>query len=86
MDRNQLRRFLLERLEDDTGRKFDRLDDGVLLREDLDIDSVDLVTLLVHTQSRLEIEVPSEQLEKVATVGELLDVLMARLKAKREAA
>jgi acyl carrier protein len=79
MGRNELRRFLLEQLEDDTGRKFGPLDDNVNLREDLGIDSVDLVTLIVHTQSRLQIEVPSEKLEKVATVGNLLDVLQSRL-------
>jgi acyl carrier protein len=68
-----------EQLEDDTGRKFGPLDDNVNLREDLGIDSVDLVTLIVHTQSRLQIEVPSEKLEKAATVGNLLDVLQSRL-------
>ena len=87
MGRNELRQFLLEQLEDDTARKFTPLDDDVNLREDLAIDSVDLATLIVHTQSRLKIEVPSEVLEKVATVGDLLDVLMSRLGgAKRGAA
>ncbi len=87
MGRIELRQFLLAQLEDDTGRKFGQLDDGVNLREDLGIDSVDLVTLIVHTQSRLAIEVPSEEMEKVATVGDLLDVLMSRLHgAKRGAA
>jgi len=79
MGRNELRQFLLEQLQDDTGRKFTQLDDSVNLREDLGIDSVDLVTLIVHTQSRLKIEVSSEELEKVATVGNLLDILMFRL-------
>jgi acyl carrier protein len=79
MGRSELRQFLLAQLEDDTGRKFASLDDNVNLREDLGIDSVDLVTLIVHTQSRLEIEVPSEEMEKVETVGGLLDVLMSRL-------
>jgi acyl carrier protein len=55
------------------------LDDSINLREDLGIDSVDLVTLIVHTQSRLEIEVPSEEMEKAATVGDLLDILMSRM-------
>jgi acyl carrier protein len=87
MGRNELRQFLREQLEDDTARKFTQLDDSVNLREDLAIDSVDLVTLIVHTQCRLKIEVPSEEMEKVATVGDLLDVLMSRLGgAKRGAA
>ena len=87
MDRNELRQFLLTQLEDDTGREFPSLDDDVNLREDLGIDSVDMVTLIVHTQSRLNIEVPSAEMEKVATVGNLLDVLTSRLGvAKRGAA
>lgn len=87
MDRNELRQFLLKQLEDDTGREFTSLDDNVNLREDLGIDSVDMVTLIVHTQSRLNIDVPSAEMEKVATVGDLLDVLSSRLGvAKRGAA
>jgi acyl carrier protein len=79
MDRSELRQFLQQQLEDDTAREFGRLDDGVNLREDLGIDSVDLVTLIVHTQGALKIEVPSAELEKVTTMGNLLDVLQSRL-------
>jgi acyl carrier protein len=86
MGRNELRLFLLEQLEEDTGRKFGQLDDNLLLREDLNIDSVDLVTLIVHIQSRLQIEVPSEIMEKAATVGELLDVLIFRLSGGKRGA
>jgi acyl carrier protein len=81
MGRSELRQFLLQQLEDDTAREFGQLDDSVNLREDLGIDSVDLVTLIVHTQNRLKIEVPSAELEKVATMGDLLDVLQSRLAA-----
>lgn len=86
MDRNELRRLLIELLEDDTAREFGHLDDSANLREGLGIDSVDLVTLIIHTQSRLGIELPSADLEKVATMGDLLDVLMARLNATSKAA
>jgi acyl carrier protein len=87
MDRTELRRLLREQLEDDTAREFGELDDGVNLREGLGIDSVDMVTLIINTQSRLGIEVRSEELEKVATVGDLLDVLQAKLaRASRGAA
>ena len=87
MDRNELRQFLRQQLEEDTAREFGPLDDGVNLREDLGIDSVDMVTLIVHTQARLEIEVPSGEMEKVVTVGDLLDLLISRLaRAKRGAA
>ncbi|HBI44800.1 MAG TPA: hypothetical protein DDY78_18390 [Planctomycetales bacterium] len=79
MDRSELRQFLRQQLEDDTAREFSQLDDSVNLREGLGIDSVDLVTLIVHTQSHLKIEVPSAELEKVTTMGDLLDVLQSRL-------
>jgi acyl carrier protein len=79
MDRSELRQFLRKQLEDDTAREFAQLEDSVNLREDLGIDSVDLVTLIVHTQGALKIEVPSAELEKVATMGDLLDVLQSRL-------
>jgi acyl carrier protein len=79
MEREELRRVLKEQLEDDTAREFGRLDDDLNLREGLGIDSVDMVTLIIHTQGRLGIEIRSEELDAVTTVGKFLDLLQSKL-------
>jgi acyl carrier protein len=79
MDREELRRSLLVKLEADTGETIDRLDDNVDLRAELGLDSVDFVQLVIHIQSQYGILLESKDLENVSRVGELLDLLQTKL-------
>jgi acyl carrier protein len=75
MGRDEIRKVLVELLEDDTAQEYGRLGDDDNLRESLGLDSVDLVTLVIHAQGRFNIDVRSEELGKVTTVSHLLDLL-----------
>ncbi|MBW3598385.1 MAG: acyl carrier protein [Planctomycetes bacterium] len=79
MDRTQLRQTLLEILEEETWEKYDDLTDDTQLREGLKLDSIDLASVILEIQHRLDIEIGSEDLEKVVVVGDLLDLLKAKL-------
>lgn len=79
MDRNQLRQTLLEILEEETWEKFDNLADDVQLREGLNLDSIDMASVVLEIQHRLDVEIVSDELEKVERVGDLLDLLQAKL-------
>ena len=81
MGRDEIRKILVELLEDDTAQTYDHLSDDDNLRESLGLDSVDLVTLVVHAQGRFNIDVRSEELENVTTVSHLLDLLQAKVVA-----
>ena len=81
MGRDEIRKILVELLEDDTAQKYDHLSDDDNLRESLGLDSVDLVTLVIHAQGRFNIDVRSEELEHVTTVSHLLDLLQAKVVA-----
>jgi len=50
-------------------------------KEDLDADSLDLVELVMGLEERFDIEVPEEDLEGVATVGQALDLVLAKVGA-----
>ena len=52
------------------------------LKEDLDADSLDLVELVMGLEERFDISVPEEDLENVATVGNAVDLVMAKVAAK----
>jgi len=86
MDRTALRKALLEQVQEDTGEVHTDLPDDASLREGLGLDSIDVVTLVIHIQSRFNIELKSEELEKIVTVGELLDLIQAKLAGRRSAA
>jgi acyl carrier protein len=86
MDRTSIRHTLQELVQEEKGEVVEGLDDGVQLREGLGLDSIDVVTLVISIQTRFAIELKSEELEKVVTVGELLDLLQLKLGVNRAAA
>lgn len=79
MDRGCLRQELLELLYQETGQRYEHLEDTVTLREGLGLDSVDLVSLVMQIESRYHIRLDSKELQGVEKVGDLLDVLERKL-------
>ena len=46
-------------------------------KDDLEIDSLDLFDLVMSIEEELGLEIPSEELEKLTTVGAMVDYLKA---------
>ena len=84
MDRQQLRETLLDVLEQETWQRPDNLADDVKIREGLKLDSVDLLSVMLRVETQLGISLDSRDFEKVTTVGDLLDVLEAKLVARAQ--
>ena len=82
MDRKELSAIVLELLEKETGESYPALDDSTNLREGLNLDSLDMAGLVLHIESRFGIQIETELLEGIATVGDMLDVLERKLAAK----
>ena len=60
----------------------DVVTDEARFKEDLDADSLDLVELVMELEERFDIQVPEEDLENVLTVGNAVDLVMAKVDAK----
>jgi acyl carrier protein len=86
MDRSVLARTLRDMLEQETGERFEHLDEQVDRRQELKLDSVDLVSLLLQIETRLNVKVGSVEVEKAERVGDLLDLLEVKLKSTAQAA
>jgi acyl carrier protein len=82
MDRKELSAIVLELLEKETGETYPTLDDSTSLRDGLNLDSLDMAGLVLHIESHFGVQIETELLEKVTTVGKLLDALEAKLAAK----
>jgi len=82
MNRQELSAIVLELLEQETGETYPALQDSTSLREGLNLDSLDMAGLVLHIESRFGIQVETELLEKVTTVGDLLNVLEQKIAAK----
>jgi acyl carrier protein len=85
-DRAFIRQTLIELLEADTGEKHDSLAEDASLREGLGLDSVDVVSIVSQIERRFHIRMSQPELEKLATIGDVLDLLQAKLAAPPEAA
>jgi acyl carrier protein len=60
----------------------DQVVESAKFKEDLDADSLDLVELVMELEERFDIQVPEEDLESVTTVGNAVDLVMAKVDAK----
>jgi acyl carrier protein len=80
-DRAFIRNTLIELLEADTGEKYADLDDSANLREGLGLDSVDVVSIVSQVERRFHIRLTHQELEKLVTVGDVLNLLQAKLEA-----
>ena len=80
-DRATIRLTLIELLEADTGEKHDDLAEETSLREGLGLDSVDVVSLVSQVERRFHIRMSQEELEKLSTVGSLLELMESKLAA-----
>ncbi|MFN2425171.1 MAG: acyl carrier protein [Candidatus Binatia bacterium] len=56
---------------------------GARLVEDLDLDSIDGVTIVVRLEAQLEVSLTDEEIQDMATVGDIVDALAARLGTPR---
>jgi len=86
MEREALRQAFRETIETDRGEKLPGLDDTMNLRTDLGLDSVDFVQLLFFIQSEYGVVLESKDVENIVHVGELLDLLQARLASVHKSA
>ena len=80
-DRETLRHTLMELLEADTGEKYADLPESANLREGLGLDSVDVVSVVSQIERQFRIRLTHEELEKLVTVANVLDLLQAKMAA-----
>lgn len=78
-DREMIRSTLAELLEQDTGENYDNLEDGAELRDGLGLDSVDVVSVVSQVERRFRIRLSQEELIRLVTVGDFLDLMQAKL-------
>ena len=81
MEREAIRQTLIELVEADTGEKHTDLAEDTNLREGLGLDSVDVVSIVSQIERRFHIRLTHEELEKLVTVADVLNLLEAKLSA-----
>jgi acyl carrier protein len=82
MERTQLSAVVLELLEKETGETYPAVEESTTLREGLNLDSLDMAGLVLHIESHFDIQIESELLDGIHSVGDLLNVLETKITAK----
>ena len=82
MERTKLSAVVLELLEKETGETYPVVEETTTLREGLNLDSLDMAGLVLHIESHFGIQIESELLDGIQSVGDLLDVLETKIFAK----
>lgn len=83
MDRQELTAVVLDLLEKETGETYEQLEDSASLRDELNLDSLDMAGLVLHIESHFGIQIETELLESITTVGDLLTMLQDKIAAKQ---
>ena len=79
LDRNAVRKTLIEIMEADTGESYENATDDKNLRTDMGLDSVDVVSIVSQVERRFRIRMAQQELEKLVTFGDVLDLLEKKL-------
>ena len=80
--RETLRSTLMDLLEQEMGESYPTLTDDQDLRESLNLDSVDVVGLVMRIEREFRIRLAPDELAASRRVGDLLDLLEAKLAAR----
>jgi len=81
MDRNTLKAKLLEIFERCMGDPVENVQDNTNLKSDLNLDSIDFVTMAIEVQSEFDIELKTTELAGIVTFKDLLDLILSKLTA-----
>ncbi|SHH21070.1 acyl carrier protein [Thermosipho atlanticus] len=84
MDRNELFRQLSKVLAEKLDIPIEDIDESSHIIDDLGADSLDVVDLIMILEDEYGIRIEDDELESIATVGDILNILERKLKTKEE--
>ena len=79
MERDQVMVTMREVAPEVLGVEPDAVVEEASFKDDLDADSLDLVELVMGLEERLDVTIPEEELSDIRTVGQAVDLVMAKL-------
>lgn len=70
-----MREIILEIIAEQVNRPVEDLDPSLDFIDDLNMDSIELVETIMTVEDEFDIEIDEDRLEKVRTIGDVLDLL-----------
>jgi acyl carrier protein len=82
MDRQEIEERVRKVLAEQLSVDLEKVTPEARFEEDLDADSLDLVEAVLGLEEELSVEIPEEEMESVKTVGQAVDLVMAKIETK----
>jgi acyl carrier protein len=79
VERERIRQALVALVEAETEQPMETLDDAALLQEELGLDSLARAGVVMQIEERFQIRLTHQELKNVARVGDLLDLIQAKM-------
>ena len=79
MERSEVEAKLIGLLVEELGLDKDKITMEASFEEDLEVDSLGVVELLMALEDNFGVEIPDEEAEGIATVGQAVSVVMEKL-------
>jgi acyl carrier protein len=82
MDRQEIEERVRKVLAEQLSVDIEKVTPEARFEEDLDADSLDLVEAVLGLEEELSVEIPEEEMERVKTVGQAVDLVMTQIESK----
>ena len=79
MERSEIESKLTDILVEELGIDRDSISMEATFEEDLEVDSLGVVELLMALEDNFDVKIPDDEAEKIATVGQAVDVVAAKM-------
>lgn len=67
---------LAELINDETGIATDTVEMGKSFTDDLDIDSISMMTIVVNAEEKFDVKIPDEEVKNLVTVGDAVNFIV----------
>ena len=68
---------LAELVSDETGIATDTVEMDKSFTDDLDIDSISMMTIVVNAEEKFDVKIPDEEVKNLKTVGDAVNFIVA---------
>ena len=79
MERSEVESKMTDLLVEELGLEREKINNAAKFEEDLEVDSLGVVELLMALEDTFGVRIPDEEAENIGTVGQAVDVVMAKL-------
>ena len=74
-EKNEILAGLAEIVEEETGLETEEVQLEKSFTEDLDIDSISMMTIVVNAEEKFAVKIPDEEVKNLATVGDAVNYI-----------